>query len=130
MNAELFARLKAAGAEPSEVEERFIRGSGAGGQKINKTSSSVTLHHLPTGIVVRCQRERSQATNRELAWVELCERLEERTRNAAAAVRDAMEKDKRRNRPKSRGQKIRMIESKKHRAKIKQFRNRGNSEGF
>jgi peptide chain release factor len=50
-----------------DVEESFIRGSGPGGQKINKTSSCVMLKHLPTGIVVRCQESRSQHRNRELA---------------------------------------------------------------
>lgn len=52
-----------------------MRGAGPGGQKINKTSSTVWLRHRPTGVEVRCQRERSQAANRESAWLILCERL-------------------------------------------------------
>src|ERR1044072_6101782 len=120
----LRARFAALGVKPGDVEERFVRGSGAGGQKINKTSSTVWLRHRPTGVEVRCQRERSQAANREIAWQELCEKLEERRRNAAGAQRDAVEKEKRRNRPKSRGQKLRMIESKKHRARTKGHRGR------
>jgi protein subunit release factor B len=58
------ARLRNLGVSESDIEERFIRGSGPGGQKINKTSSTVWLVHRPTGVEVRCQAERSQAANR------------------------------------------------------------------
>ena len=101
-----------------------MRGSGPGGQKINKTSSTVWLQHRPTGIEVRCQRERSQAANREQAWRELCDKLEARQRAAATAVVDAQEVHRRRTRQKSRSQKLRMIEAKKHRAKHKSRRGR------
>jgi protein subunit release factor B len=121
-------RLNALGWQSAEVEERFVRGAGPGGQKINKTSSTVWLRHGPTGIEVRCQRERSQAANRELAWAEMCEKLEARARTASAAVVGAREAERRRNRQKSRGQKVRMIQSKKHRAGIKQKRGRIESD--
>lgn len=118
------ARLTALGVRRDDVEERFVRGAGPGGQKINKTSSTVWLRHGPTGVEVRCQRERSQAANRELAWTELCAKLEERQRAERARQTDEREQGRRRNRQKSRGQKIRMIESKKHRAGIKSRRGR------
>jgi peptide chain release factor len=124
MNDHLEARLNALGFTTAEVDERFVRGAGPGGQKINKTSSTVWLRHGPTGVEVRCQRERSQAANRELAWRELCEKLEARKRAAASAVIDEREAERRRTRQKSRGQKARMIESKKHRAKHKAKRGR------
>ena len=124
MNADIEARLAAIGANARDVEERFVLGSGKGGQKVNKTSSTVWLRHRPTGIEVRCQRERSQAANRELAWNELCAKLEERQRAAAAARQDELQRSLRQNRQKSRGQKIRMIQSKKHRAGIKARRGR------
>ncbi|HEY9247685.1 MAG TPA: peptide chain release factor-like protein, partial [Rariglobus sp.] len=73
-------RLDALGVLAADVEERFVRGSGPGGQKINKTSSTVCVKHRPTGVEVRCQRERSQAANRETAWLELCAKLEGRLR--------------------------------------------------
>lgn len=117
-------RLAAIGAQVSDVDERFVRGTGPGGQKINKSSSTVWLRHRPTGIEVRCQRERSQSANRELAWLELCGKLEARKRSAAAAVVDEREAERRRTRQKSRGQKVRMIETKKHRAKHKSARGR------
>ena len=115
-------RLAALGVRASDVEERFVRGAGPGGQKINKTSSTVWLRHRPTGVEVRCQRERSQSANRELAWAELCEKLEQRHRAATRAAVDAQEAERRRTRQKSRGQKLRMIEAKKHRAKHKSRR--------
>jgi peptide chain release factor len=116
------ARLAALGMRASDVEERFVRGAGPGGQKINKTSSTVWLRHRPTGVEVRCQRERSQSANRELAWAELCAKLEQRQRSVARAAVDAHEAERRRTRQKSRGQKVRMIEAKKHRAKHKSKR--------
>jgi protein subunit release factor B len=117
-------RLAALGVLPADVEERFVRGTGPGGQKINKTSSCVWLRHGQTGIETRCQRERSQFVNRALAWAELCAKLEERKRVVAAARQDEQAKNRRRNRQKSRGQKARMIQSKKHRAGIKSSRGR------
>lgn len=116
--------LAALGVRASEVEEKFVRGSGPGGQKINKTSSTVWLRHAPTGTEVRCQRERSQTANRELAWAELVAKLVARKARAAAAAVDAREEERRRTRQKSRGQKVRMIQTKKHRAGIKARRGR------
>jgi peptide chain release factor len=115
----ILAMVEAAGLRPQDVDERFVRGSGPGGQKINKVSSTVWLRHRPTGIEVRCQRERSQWDNRVSAWSELCTRFVERKRAAAAAERSEKEAHRRRTRQKSRGQKVRMIESKKHRARNK-----------
>jgi protein subunit release factor B len=59
-----------------DVTEQFIRSHGAGGQKVNKTSSAVYLKHLPTGLTVKMQKERSQALNRFLAWRLLAEKVE------------------------------------------------------
>lgn len=124
MNAEIEARLHALGTSIADVDERFIRGSGPGGQKINKSSSCVSLRHRPTGIEVRCQRERSQSANREIAWAELGEKLAARLRVAAEAKQDEVQRALRRTRKKSRTQKARMIASKRHRAGIKAQRGR------
>jgi len=61
----------------AEIAESFLRGTGPGGQKINKTSSAVQLKHLPTGIVVKCQGTRSREQNRKDARRLLGEKLEE-----------------------------------------------------
>ncbi len=66
-----------------DLEERFVLGSGSGGQKINKTASCVYLKHLPSGHEVSCQETRSRAKNREIARERLCEHLEK----AASAAR-------------------------------------------
>ena len=121
---QLLEKMAAAGLRPEDVDERFVRGTGPGGQKINKVSSTVWLRHRPTGLEVRCQRERSQSVNRLEAWTELCEKLAARRKAGADAARHARETDRRRVRQKSRGQKIRMIESKKHRAGHKARRGR------
>ena len=117
-------RFAALGWSLADVEEAFVRGTGPGGQKINKTSSTVWLRHRPTGIEVRCQRERSQAANRELAWLTLCDRLEERARGLARASVEAAEAERRRTRQKSRGQKRRMVEGKRRDAQRKAGRGR------
>jgi len=124
VDAPLRARFVSLRVAPGEVTERFVRGSGAGGQKLNKTSSTVWLRHEPSGTEVRCQRERSQATNRRLAWAELAAKLERRRAVAAAAARAERELGRRQRRQKSRGQKARMIAAKQHRAGIKARRGR------
>ncbi|KAG8532067.1 uncharacterized protein KY384_003704 [Bacidia gigantensis] len=64
----------------ADFTETFLKGSGPGGQKINKTSSAVQLKHLPTGIVVKSQATRSREQNRKIARKLLEEKLEERER--------------------------------------------------
>src|SRR6267154_1590142 len=67
--------------------EKFVLGSGSGGQKINKTSSCVYLKHIPTGIEIKCQRERSRELNRYYARKELCDRIEEKIKEKMLAAK-------------------------------------------
>ena len=86
--AALAARLLSLGVRPEDLVEKFIRAGGPGGQNVNKTSTAVYLKHLPTGIEVKMQQERSQALNRFLARRVLADKLEARlqgARNAEAA---------------------------------------------
>lgn len=70
-------RLLALGISENDLKEDFIKGSGKGGQKINKTSSCVQLTYLKTGLVIKCQETRSRELNRFLARRILAERLEQ-----------------------------------------------------
>jgi protein subunit release factor B len=74
-NRWLVEKLEAIGIREEDIEEKFVRSSGRGGQKVNKTSTCVYLRHIPTGIEVKCMRERSQSLNRFLARRELVERI-------------------------------------------------------
>jgi protein subunit release factor B len=125
---QLAGRMQRLGIRESDLVEAFIRGSGPGGQKINKTSSAVYLRHRPSGIEIRCQRERSQSLNRFLARRELCDRLEARVEGARSARRQAEEKIRRQKRRRSRRQKERMLREKHHRAEKKQWRARPTAE--
>ncbi|MDY0221006.1 MAG: peptide chain release factor-like protein [Desulfobacterium sp.] len=69
-------RIKALGIKKDEIEEKFVKGSGRGGQKVNKTSVAVFLRHIPTGITVKCGSERSQHLNRFLALRRLIDKIE------------------------------------------------------
>jgi len=73
-------RMEALGIHEKDIEEKFIRSSGSGGQKVNKTSTCVYLKHIPTGIEVKWMRERSQSLNRFLARRELVKRIERLSR--------------------------------------------------
>jgi protein subunit release factor B len=99
--AELEARMAASGLREQDLQERYVRSSGPGGQKVNKTSSCVCLKHIPTGLEVKMQRERSQPLNRYHARKRLCEMLEQRIlgrRSPAALKAEKIRKQKQRRR--------------------------------
>ena len=107
-------RMARLGIREGDLVEQFVRGSGKGGQKVNKTSSCVYLLHKPTGIEVKCQRERSQSINRFLARRELCDRLEERIQGIKSRRQQEIERIRRQKRRRSRRQKDRMLADKHH----------------
>ena len=110
---QLLARLADLGIAETDLDEKFIRGGGPGGQKTNKTSSTVCLRHKPTGIEVRCARERSQSMNRFLARRELCERIAEKIRGEKSKKKQEQEKIRRQKRRRSRRQTSLMVDAKK-----------------
>lgn len=117
-------RLKALGVHDSDLIEGFIRGTGAGGQKINKTSVVVWLKHLPSGVEIRCQESRSQALNRFLARRMLAEELERRLAGEQSAKRQMIEKIRRQKRKRSKRAKEKVLADKKHHAGKKALRRR------
>ena len=108
----------------SDLEERFIRGSGKGGQKVNKTSSCVQLNHAPSGTEIRCRKTRSQADNRYWARRELCERVEGEKLGEKSAKQQAFEKIRRQKRRRSRRAKNRMLDDKTKQSSKKKTRGR------
>ncbi|MCB1118861.1 MAG: peptide chain release factor-like protein [Chlamydiia bacterium] len=117
-------RLTRLGIEEDDLIEKFILGSGKGGQKMNKTSSCVYLHHPLTGIEVKCQQERSRELNRLLARQILCDRLEGKIEDEKQEIRHAREKRRRQHRRRSPKAKEKMLEDKRKHAEKKERRHR------
>lgn len=120
--AELYRQMSKLQIREVDLEEQFIRGTGPGGQKINKTASCVYLKHIPSGIEVKCQASRSQALNRYLARRELCEKLGALISGEKSRKRNEQEKIKRQKRRRSRRSKLKMLANKKKRSDLKKTR--------
>jgi peptide chain release factor len=110
---QLRRRMVQLGIAEADLQEWFIRGGGPGGQKTNKTSSTVCLRHRPTGIEVRCARERSQSLNRFLARRELCDKIAAKIHGEKSKRQQAHEKIRRQKRRRSRRQTAIMVDAKK-----------------
>lgn len=119
---QLAERMQALGVQDKDIEEQFVRSSGAGGQKVNKTSTCVVLYHRPTGIGVKCQKERSQALNRFLARRLLLDKIEARLARARSADEQRAAKIRRQKRRRSRRAKLRLLAEKHHRSEKKSLR--------
>lgn len=120
---EPLARLAAElGVRNEDIEEQFVRGSGAGGQKVNKTSSTVHLRHAPTGIEVRMQKHREQSLNRLSAYKLLILKIEEQKRGKASAIAQKIFKLRKQKKRRSKRAKEKMLEHKRQRGEIKEGR--------
>ncbi|NTW59861.1 MAG: peptide chain release factor-like protein [Nitrospirae bacterium] len=115
-------RLRELGLRKEDLVEKFIRSAGKGGQNVNKTSTCVYLKHLPTGIEVKCQQERSQAMNRIAALGLLAQKIAQAALQAKQARKQAQEKERRRKRPRPARLKERILETKKKVAEKKRLR--------
>lgn len=122
--AELEADYVRLGVKESELDESFIRSSGHGGQNVNKVSSCVVLVHKPSGIMVRCQRERSQSMNRFFARRLLLDKLKEKILGEQSKKRSEAEKIRRQKRKRSRRAKEKMLENKRFHGQRKASRKR------
>jgi protein subunit release factor B len=120
----LAARMARFGIREEDLEEQFVCSSGKGGQNVNKVATCVWLTHRPSGIQVKCQRERAQALNRYHARCLLCDRLERRILGAASAEEQRIEKVRRQKRRRSRRAKEKMLRDKHARTATKIRRGR------
>lgn len=115
-------RMQTLGIREQDLEEQFVRSSGAGGQNVNKVSSCVVLYHRPSGIRVKCQQERSQALNRFLARRILVEKIEAKFKGIQAAEEQKIARIRRQKRKRSRRAKLKLLADKRHLAEKKSRR--------
>lgn len=114
--------MRLAGVDENDLQESFVMGSGAGGQKVNKTSSAVRLSHKPSNLTVKVSTTRSRETNRWLARRELAEKILERQRSEHSRRIQAAEKIRRQKRRRSRRAKARMLDDKRRHGEKKALR--------
>ncbi len=120
--AALAVRMDALGIREADLDEQFVRSGGKGGQNVNKVATCVVLVHRPSGLMVKCQAERSQAMNRFLARRLLCEKLDAQQRGAASAAEQARERIRRQKRRRSRRAKAKILADKRAHAEKKSMR--------
>jgi protein subunit release factor B len=115
-------KAQALGIKQEDLSEQFVRGSGKGGQKINKTSNTVLLRHLPTGLEVRVQRHRELFNNRLSAYKLLIKKIEEKKLGRQSEIQKKIFKLRKQKQKRSKKAKEKMLEAKKRRAEIKEGR--------
>ena len=125
-NQTLEKRMALLGVREEDIIESFIRSSGPGGQNVNKTATCVYLKHLPTGLEVKCQRQRSQLLNRSLARHILLSKIAHKIQQDNLQRQSLKAKVMRRNRPKPKRIKIRILEDKRRQGQKKFVRRKIN----
>lgn len=114
--------MKQLGIKEKDLVEKFILGSGSGGQKIQKTSSCVDLKHIPTGITIKCQRTRSREKNRFWARWKLCERIKQDRERVKQEEKKKRRLIKLAKKTRSKAGKEKMLEGKRRLSKKKSMR--------
>jgi protein subunit release factor B len=118
----LAERMQKLGIREEDITEKFIRSGGHGGQNVNKTSTCVYLKHLPTGIEVKCQQERSQALNRFIARRLLADKVENLLEGKKSQEQQRIERIRRQKRKRSKRAKEKMLAEKRHQSEKKRER--------
>lgn len=115
----LQAEMKRLEIHESDLREQFIIGSGKGGQNLHKTASCVNLLHVSTGIVTKCQQDRSRDHNRYYARKRLCEKIAALRHEEKTQKQVEIEKIRRQKRRRSAKSKRKMLEQKHARSALK-----------
>ena len=108
--------------DDAQLVEKFIIGSGKGGQKLHKTASTVYLKHLPSGIEVKCQESRRREDNRYFARTRLCEKLQAERSDEKTKAQQQIEKVRRQKKRRSRRVKQKMMDEKSKQGQLKLMR--------
>lgn len=116
--------MKKLNISDTDIVEKFIVGSGKGGQKLHKTASTVYLKHLASGIEIKCQNSRYREDNRYFARCRLCEKLQQQLTGEKTKKQQAIEKLKRQKKRRSRRSKQKMLDDKSKQGEQKQLRKR------
>ena len=116
---ELLKKMQARGISERDIEESFVRSSAPGGQNVNKVASCVCLRHRPTGMMVKCQKFRTQGRNRFWARQILLERIERRYKKEHQTKIQEREKLKRQKRKRSHSLQERILQNKRIRSQKK-----------
>lgn len=109
---------------PADIVEMFSRSSGPGGQHVNKVSTAVTLRHVPTGLKVTVSDSRSQAMNRQTARRRLLQKISEAAEVQKQNLMAEAARERRRKAKRSRGTKVKLVESKRRRSETKKMRSK------
>ena len=125
-------KMSRSGIDEKDVIEQFIHSSGKGGQNVNKVTTCVQLHHKPTGIIVKSQRDRTQGQNRIHAREILLEKIIQMREKEKRLALMEKERERRKKRKRSKKAKETMLENKRRHAKVKEDRRKikmGDIEG-
>ncbi|MCI0446761.1 peptide chain release factor-like protein [bacterium] len=117
-------RMEKLGIRDEDLVEKFVRSGGHGGQNVNKVATCVYLKHIPSGIEVKCQKERSQAMNRFFARRLLADKLENQILGEKSAEQQRIEKIRRQKRKRSKRAKEKMLANKRAQSEKKQARSK------
>ena len=123
-------KMEALNIREEDIRESFVRSGGRGGQNVNKTSTCVQLKHVPTGIEVKCSKERSQALNRYHARVILTKKIEQLIKGRESEDIQRIEKIRRQKRKRYKRAKEKMLNDKKIVSEKKKLRSSRLAEKF
>lgn len=119
---QLLWKMSRLGIRQEDIIENFVKSHGPGGQNVNKTSTCVYLKHIPTGIEVKCQKERSQSLNRHTARQILLKKIEEFSLRKLSEERQRIERIRRHKRKKPRRLRLKILEAKRRHSRKKHLR--------